>query len=150
VGLKSSEVIEALGLEPLPIEGGMFRRVYADDYSSAIYFLVTPEDFSAFHKLTSVEVWHHYAGDPAELVLLNPDGSVTREVLGTDFTRNERPLSVAPVNTWMAARTLGEWTLFGTTMAPGYTPDMYEHGDRKSLLKAYPQAAEPINSLTRE
>ena len=144
------EVAALLGLEPLPHEGGMWAQTWIDELSTAIYFLMQPGDFSAMHRLDGPEIWHHYAGDPARMVLLHADGNVTRPTLGDDLPAGERPCVVVPPGDWMAAETLGEWSLVGTTMAPGYTQEGFELGDRVDLVHRYPRAADDITRMTRE
>ncbi|MGE3288638.1 MAG: cupin domain-containing protein [Pseudonocardia sp.] len=61
-----------LGLEPLPHEGGRFRRTYADAHSSAILYLLVAPEFSALHRLTAAEAYHWHAGSPLRLLLLHP------------------------------------------------------------------------------
>src|SRR6201991_2363177 len=78
-------VATLLGLEPLPGEGGLFRRTHLDAHSSAIYYLLLAPDFSALHRLDSTETYHWYAGTPLRLLLLHPDGEVAEPVLGPDL-----------------------------------------------------------------
>ena len=144
------EVAALLGLEPLPHEGGMWAQTWIDEHSTAIYFLMQPGDFSAMHRLDGTEIWHHYAGDPVRMVLLHADGMISRPMLGDDLESGQRPCVIVPEGDWMAAETAGEWSLIGTTMAPGYTQDGFELGDREGLAAAYPDAAEDIVRLTRE
>lgn len=148
--MTADEVAALLGLEPLPHEGGMWAQTWIDGRSTAIYFLMRPGDFSAMHRLDGPEIWHHYAGAPARLVLLHDDGTVTRPILGDDLAAGERPCVVVPAGDWMAAETLGDWTLVGTTMAPPYTEEGFELGDRADLVARYPDAAGDVVRLTRE
>lgn len=146
----SDELVELLELQPLPHEGGLFHRTYGDDYSSAIYYLLRDNDFSALHLLTAVEVYHFYAGDPVRLLLLDPaTGSVSQPVLGTNFAAGERPQLVVPAGVWQGSSSAGQWSLIGTTMAPGYTDDMFTLGDRAALQAEFPAAADRIAELTR-
>lgn len=147
--LRADDVATILGLSPLPEEGGRWAQTWRDERSSAIYFLLSTGDFSALHRLPGVELYHVYAGDPAELVLLHPDGSWEVRVLGNDLAAGQRPVHVVAGGTWQGSRTLGAWTLLGTTMAPPFTLEALEIGDRAALLAAYPDAAEPIVRLTR-
>ena len=147
--MTGSEVAALLGLEPLPHEGGMWAQTWIDDLSTAIYFLMQPGDFSAMHRLDGPEIWHHYAGDPVRMVLLHADGNITRPILGDDLAAGERPCVVAPKGDWMGAATMGEWSLVGTTMAPGYRPEGFELGDRDELSGLYPEATGDIARLTR-
>jgi hypothetical protein len=145
------------GLEPLPAEGGLFRRTWAGPVDatgrpagSAIIALFSVRDglFSAMHRLPIDEVWHFYRGDPLELLLLEPDGGVRTEILGPEH----QVQLVVPAGTWMGAQVVagGEWTLCGTTMAPGFVPADYEGGAQDELASRYPAAAERIRALCRD
>jgi predicted cupin superfamily sugar epimerase len=147
--MTAEEVIELLGLEPLPDEGGRWVQTWSDEHSTAIYFLMTPDDFSAMHRLTSTEVWHHYAGATVRMVLLSPEGSVEQPSLGDDLAAGERPCAVVRGGVWMGASTTGEWSLVGTTMAPPWDEEQFELGDRDRLIAAYPGVADHIRRLTR-
>ena len=69
----------------------MFAQTLVDEHCTAIYYFTEPGQFSALHRLDSTEVFHHYAGAPARMLLLHPDGTVTEPVLGSDFAAGERP-----------------------------------------------------------
>jgi hypothetical protein len=146
--MTAQEVVELLGLEPLPGEGGMWTQTWRDDHGTAIYFLLSPEDFSAMHRLDGPEVWHHYAGAPVDLVLLG--ASIRRPRLGDDLAAGERPCVVIPAGVWMGAATTGEWSLVGTTMAPPWEPYRFELAERNRLSADFPEAVEDIRRLTRE
>jgi uncharacterized protein len=123
---EGERVAALLGLEPLPDEGGLFRRTHIDAHSSAIYFLLIAPDFSAMHRLTATETYHWYAGSPLRLLLLGDDGPVSEPVLGPDLTAGQRPQIVVPAGTWQGSSSTGEWSLVGTTTAP---PDQrHSHG----------------------
>ncbi len=40
--------------------------------------------------------------------------------LGPAIGKGERPQAVVPAHAWQAAESLGEWTLCGCTVAPGF------------------------------
>ena len=144
-----NEVAEILDLSPLPHEGGLYRQTWRDAYSTAIYYLLVAPDFSAFHRLPGMETFHWYGGDPARLTMLHADGTVTRTVMGMDLGAGQRPQAVVPGGAWQALETLGRWSLFGTTMAPGYRDEDFELTDAASLLPAWPEAGDDIRRLTR-
>lgn len=144
------ELAQMLGLEPLPHEGGLFRQVYKDEHSTAIYFMVGGSEFSALHILNSVEVYHWYAGAPLKLLFLNPDGTIEEPVLGPDIAAGQRPQVVAPAGVWQGSSSTGEYTLVGTTMAPGFDWEGFELGNRAALSQTYPDAATRIAELTEE
>ena len=147
--MRASDIIDLLGLEPLPDEGGHFTETWRDENSSAIYYVVRSGDFSAMHRVDAAELWHHYAGAAVEMLLLHPDGSVEAPVLGEDLVGGQRPCVAVPAGTWMGAATTGEWSLMGTTMAPPYHQDGFELGDLEELTAQYPTAAETIARLVR-
>lgn len=146
---EGERIARLLGLEPLPDEGGLFRRTHVDAHSSAIYFLLIAPEFSAMHRLTATETYHWYAGSPLRLLLLGPDGRVDEPVLGADLAAGQRPQLVVPAGTWQGSSSTGEWTLVGTTTAPPFDWDGFELGDRAALTAAYPAAAARIAELTR-
>ncbi len=147
--MNADQVISILGLEPLPSEGGMWTRIWLDDHGSAIYFLMRPGDFSAMHRLHAPEIWHHYLGAPASMLLLHPGGSVDQPLLGKDLKEGQRPCVTVPAGVWMGASTTGDWSLVGATMAPPWHPDRFELGDCADLTGQYPRAARRIEDLTR-
>jgi uncharacterized protein len=169
--LTIEQIIQALGLQPLPVEGGLFRETYKakeilagaalparyhgqeKPYGTAIYYLLTgqPDSFSAFHRLPTDEVYHFYLGDPLELYLLYPDGSFRQVILGQELLSGQQVQFTVPRGTWQGSRIVpgGRYALVGTTMAPGFTPSDYEGGERAALQAQYPDAAGLIRSLTR-
>lgn len=123
--LAAKDVIYTLGMQRHP-EGGWYAETFVDvegeagrAHSTAIYYLLEAGDHSHWHRVDAVEVWHHYAGAPIELDL--SDGiSVDRHVLGSDLGAGQRPQVVVPRHVWQSARSQGEWTLVGCTVAPGF------------------------------
>lgn len=147
--LHADDIIRILGLEPLPHEGGMWAQSYMDRHSSAIYFLIRAGDFSAMHRLTGAEIWHFYAGAPAQMLMLFPEGSVREPVLGDDLANGQRHQVVVPPGVWQGASSTGAWSLLGTTMAPPYHDDGFELGTADALGSEFPVAGERIRTLTR-
>ena len=148
--MTSDDVVQLLGLHPMPKEGGMWTQTWRDDHGTAIYFLLRPDDFSALHRLNIAELWHHYAGAPVEMLLLNPDGTVHRPVIGDDLASGQRPFVAVDAGVWMGAATMGSWSLVGTTMAPPFDPAGFELGDLDHLSDTYPEAAGDLLRFVRE
>jgi len=165
--LTAERIVELLGLEPLPREGGRFAESYragegtaaaalparyggARRFSTAIYYLLTPDAFSALHRLRSDEVFHFYLGDPVEMLQLRPDGSGALLRLGTDLAAGERPQVVVPRGVWQGARLAagGRLALLGCTVAPGYEPEDFEAGRRDDLIAGWPEFRDLIVRLT--
>ena len=168
--LTPEQLIELLELEPLPVEGGMFRQTYCSaetipqaglparyrgdkPFATAIYYLLTsdPDSFSALHRLPTDEMYHFYLGDPVELLLLFPDGGSRRIVLGQDLLHGQQVQFVVPRGVWQGSRLVpgGRFALLGTTMAPGFEATDFEGGQREELLARYSNQAELIRALTR-
>jgi predicted cupin superfamily sugar epimerase len=123
--LTAAEIIRLLDLKPHP-EGGHFRETYRDARqhngraaSTAIYFLLARGERSHWHRVDAAEVWHFHAGAPLALSIAE-DARVQTVRLGADLAAGERPQAVVPARAWQAAESLGDWTLAGCTVAPGF------------------------------
>ncbi len=157
-----------LGLVPHPVEGGYFAETYrsadhipasglpsrygaARAASTAIYYLLTPDTFSAMHRLASDEIFHFYLGDPVEMLHLHPDGTHQILVIGPDLEAGQRPQVIVPRHTWQGARLIpgGRYALLGTTVAPAFDYTDYETAPRAPLLTTHPTAKNLILALTR-
>ena len=145
----AEEISNILGLEPLPLEGGMWVQTLKDENSTSIYYLLSENNFSAMHRLQTVEIYHYYAGAPAQMLLLNPDGKIEEPVLGSDLDSGHRPQIIVEPGVWQGSGTTGEWTLLGTTMAPPYSQEIFQLADREELLKGWPDRKKRIQELTR-
>ncbi len=155
--MNAQEVMALLGMKP-HLEGGYFCSTYVSEEKtddgraagSAICYLLTPDDCSAMHRLTTDEIYHFYLGDPIELLLLYPDGHGETVVLGQDILRGQRVQFVAPAGVWQGSRLMpgGEWGLVGTTMAPGYDASAFTMADADELAKQYPDHAGSILERT--
>ena len=114
-------------------EGGWYAETFRDNsnggrgHSTAIYFLLEEGEVSAWHRVKdAAEVWHFYAGAPLELQIFDETRGSFSSVLGIDFHMGERPQAVVPANSWQTARSLGDWTLVGCTVAPGFDFSQFE------------------------
>jgi predicted cupin superfamily sugar epimerase len=125
--LSATDIIRLLDLKPHP-EGGHFRETFRDGdaidgraASTAIYFLLARGERSHWHRIDAVEVWHYYAGAPLVLEMAADErGPIRRMKLGPDIAMGERPQGVVAAGHWQAAESIGEWTLVGCTVAPGF------------------------------
>ena len=157
--MEADALIATLGLKPLPIEGGYFAETYRSDetipgrdkaISTAIYYLLTPDTVSRMHRLASDEVFHFYAGDAVEMLMLCADGASEVVIIGSDIEAGHAPQAVVPRGVWQGCRLIsgGKWALMGTTVAPAFDYDDYEPGDRADLIRRYPNRADLIADLT--
>ena len=127
----AAEMIAKLALRPHP-EGGHYRETFRDAHliagrpaSTAILFLLARGERSHWHRIDAVEIWHYYAGAPLALEVV--DGAKEEIVrLGADVHAGEAPQVTVPARAWQAAHSLGDWTLVGCTVAPGFTFDTFE------------------------
>lgn len=144
--MKASQLIDDLQLVPHP-EGGWYREVYrsADrvqrgDQSrtavTAIYYLLERQQLSRWHVVDADEIWHFYAGAPLELLAYDPTSrQLARHVLSTPGA-SSTPIGVIAAGVWQAARSLGEYSLVGCTVSPGFefadfrfTAELPEHSE---------------------
>jgi predicted cupin superfamily sugar epimerase len=159
--------IGKLGLTPHP-EGGYYRQTYRSELSiekaglpaifggsraasTAIYFLLEAENFSAFHRLQTDEVWHFYAGQPLVVHVLERGGACSRILLGRDPEAGQVLQAVVRGGHWFASHVADwkSWALVGCTVAPGFEFEDFEMGEREELTARYPQHGELIERLTR-
>lgn len=121
----ADEIIDKLNLKPHP-EGGYFRETFRDNSSgkracsTAILYLLKLGEISHWHRVDAAEVWHWYAGAPLYLRQSEGDNGQFSQILGSDVLANQQPQIIVPANIWQSARTLGDWTLTGCTVAPGF------------------------------
>lgn len=168
--MTAQEIIKKLDMKPLPEEGGYYRETYRGNaaslparyfgidattdrsVSTAIYYMVIPESFSALHKVKSDEIFHFYGGDPVEMIQIHEDGKLERFTVGNNILAGEQPQVVVRRGVWQALRLKsgGKWALMGTTVAPGFEFEDFEVGYREQLIQEFPQLREDIIRFTRE
>jgi uncharacterized protein len=166
--LTAQHIINWLKLRPHPGEGGFYSETYRSGESissgclpsrytsersmgTAIYYLLTPETFSAMHRLRTDEIFHFYLGDPVTMLQLAADGSSKVLTMGTDIRNDQQLQVVVSRDTWQGSflNPGGNFALLGCTMAPGFEFEDYEHGSRDALLRVYPDREELILRLTK-
>jgi predicted cupin superfamily sugar epimerase len=131
--LSAADIIRLLELKPHP-EGGYFRETFKDTRvvdgratSTAIYFLLARGQRSHWHRIDAAEHWHYYAGAPLTLeIAADQAGPVASVTLGSDLAAGQRPQAVVPPHVWQAAQSMGDWTLVGCTVAPGFEFKTFE------------------------
>ncbi|QND48530.1 cupin domain-containing protein [Rhizobium lusitanum] len=130
--MRPQEIIDALSMQPHP-EGGWYVQTFRDDHggarghSTAIYYLLQAGERSHWHRVhDAAEVWHYYAGAPLALHR-SADGKASETiVLGLDLLKGERPQAIIPADWWQSAESLGDFTLVGCTVAPGFEFSSFE------------------------
>lgn len=163
---KSAEYwIEQLNLQAHP-EGGYFNETYRSKdrlhesklpdryntsrvFGTSIYFLLTTESVSNFHRLASDEIWHYHQGGSALIYMISKDGELSSSRIGNDLEAGESLQVIIPRGTWFAAEVVrGDYTLVGCTVAPGFEFEDFELADRSGLSSAYPQHQTLISRFT--
>ncbi len=163
---EASYWIEKLGLQKHP-EGGYYKEVYRSDetipqhslptrfksnrcFSTSIYFLLEKDNFSAFHRIQSEEIWHFYKGSSLSLYIITEDGILTIQQLGDNPEKDEHLQMVVPRNAWFAAHVniANSYTLVGCTVAPGFDFNDFELANCDRLIVAFPQHTEIIKKMT--
>jgi len=158
--------IDRLSLNP-HVEGGAFSEIYrselllpqnvlSDEHKGArnamtsIYFLLETGQFSAFHRIASDELWHHYDGGILIIYEITPDGRLVTHKLGTEDDAN--PFAVIKAGSWFGSRVEmpASYTLCGCTVAPGFDFADFELADRDALSAIYPTYRAIISELTRQ
>lgn len=165
--MNAEQIIEFFDMRPLPGEGGFYVETYrcrekisqaklperyAGDrsFSTAILYLLTPEEFSVLHRVKSDEIFHFYLGDSVTMLQLRPDGGSEVITLGSDILNGQRVQVAVPQGTWQGCF-LNEgrkFALLGTTVAPGFETDDFEPARRQNLLLQYPTQRDLIIRLT--
>lgn len=133
ISMSANEIISKLDLVPHP-EGGHFRETWRDQATvdgrsvgTAILFLLQSGEVSHWHRVDAAEIWHFHAGSPLELSIAAAKGSpLLTKTLGTSVTEGQHPQLVVPANFWQSARSKGDWTLVGCTVAPGFEFSRFE------------------------
>jgi predicted cupin superfamily sugar epimerase len=162
----AEEIKAMLGLEPHPTCGFVAEtyrsplKIPADalpgsyegdrPYGSALYFLVTPEAQIVMHRIRSDQLYHHYLGDPLEVLMLFPDGNGAVATVGPDLAAGMRPQLFIPGGTFHTSRLAPDvgYALLASTEWPGVEPPDVEHGDIGTLLEAFPDWREEIHAFT--
>jgi predicted cupin superfamily sugar epimerase len=127
----------------VPAYGGEREGAFAQ------YFLVAPERAMVMHRIRSDQLYHHYCGDPLEVLRLFADGTGDVTVVGSDLAAGERPQLLVPGGTFHVSRVRPDvgWALLATTVFPAVEPPDVELGHLDQLASAYPAFADEIRSF---
>ncbi len=167
--ITADQIIEHFGMRPLPEEGGYYVQTYRcsetldaeslpERYTggrrlaTAILYLLTPDTFSAMHRVRSDEIWSFHLGDPVQMLQLKPDGRGDTVILGSDVLKGQTVQTVVRAGTWQGARLVegGSLALMGTVVAPGFEFEDFELALPGRLMESYPENIDLIRALTRE
>jgi len=160
------KIIKKLDLKPHP-EGGFFKETYRSkgeiledclgktyhgkrNYSTSIYFLLTSDTFSAFHRIQQDEIWHFYDGSPIKLHSISEDGTHSEFIIGNDILNGQTPQLVVAGGHWFAAEVINknDYSLVGCTVSPGFSFDDFELSTQEKLMALFPQHKKIIQKLS--
>jgi uncharacterized protein len=150
-------LVAELGLKPHP-EGGFFSETYRSAIDvrtpsatraamTSIYYLLSATNFSAFHRVRSDEIWHHYRGAPVAIESIDEGGEHRCAVIGEE----DRWQCAVPAGTWFAAHVRGEsaYALVGCDVAPGFDFADFELAGGATLAARFPRHQALIERFTR-
>ncbi len=160
-------IIKNLNLTKHP-EGGYYAEIYRSKdkinkeqlperfnnprvFSTAIYFLLTGDDFSSFHKLKADEIWHFYSGSSLILYEIDDENKLQKSILSNDMNKNTTFTKVVKAGNWLAVEVMHKdsYSLVGCTVSPGFEFDDFELAKRDELISLHPQYRNIIQKLTR-
>lgn len=161
------EIVEKLEMNPHP-EGGFYKETYRSDgivpqnvlekeftgdrnYCTAIYFLLTSDNFSAFHRIKQDEVWHYYEGSSLYVHVINLNGEYNKYAVGINLDQGEVPQLVVPAGCWFASSVKNKngYSLVGCTVSPGFDFEDFELAERANLIREFPNHKPVITKFTR-
>lgn len=149
-------------------EGGYYREMYRSPVTvnkdqlppgfhgnrnvcTAIYFLLEKNQFSAFHRIASDEIWHFYSGDGLSVYEIETNGTLIEHKLGSNAEAGDVFQTVVKGGHWFGSRVSNGngYALVGCTVSPGFDFEDFELAERKSLTEQFPRHEELIKQLTR-
>ncbi|MFL0364334.1 cupin domain-containing protein [Pseudobacillus sp. 179-B 2D1 NHS] len=161
-------LISKLGLSPHP-EGGYYKRTFASEEQisakelqaafrgqrmlyTSIYFLLTSNAVSHFHRLKSDELWYFHAGSPLTIHVIHEDGEYEEIQLGIDLEKGEIPQALVPKNSIFGSSVNQKdaFSLVGCMVSPGFEFEDFELFTQNVLLQKYPQHQDIIMKLAYE
>jgi len=164
---KIEDIVYKLQMNPHP-EGGFYKETYRSNglisksslskgfsgdrnYATAIYFLLTSENFSAFHRIKQDEIWHYYNGSSLYVHVIGLDGVYRKYAVGMQLDQGELPQLVVPAGCWFASsvKDTNSYSLVGCTVSPGFDFNDFELAEREALIKEYPDHKKVITQYTR-
>lgn len=153
---RPAELIGTLDLLPHP-EGGHYREIYRSGSDvtpvdgrgsrpslTCIHFLLQAGEHSKWHVVGSDEAWHYSEGSELELLVVEPESLQLRRLVLGPVGDGRSPVRIVPAGHWQAARSLGDYTLVGCTVGPGFVFDDF------TLLREDPATADKLRSRYRK
>ncbi|OAN64428.1 hypothetical protein A8B79_13920 [Balneola sp. EhC07] len=161
------DLINNFNLQKHP-EGGYFKETYRSEgvipsevlsneingdrnYCTGIYFLLTSDNFSAFHRIKQDEMWHFYEGSPLTVHMIDNQGNYSFQKIGLEFKDRQVPQFVVPKGVWFASEVMkpNSYSFVGCTVSPGFDFADFELADSNMLIAQFPKNSKIINRLSR-
>lgn len=151
-------IVEQLHLQPHP-EGGFYSEVYRSIESipgkdrqlmTSIYFLLTSDNVSNFHRIKSDELWFHHQGSPITVHTLSKEGGHQKIKVGTNLEKGEVPQAIVQKEVIFGSCVDEEnsYALVSCVVAPGFDFQDFELFSRAELMEQFPEHHEIIDRLT--
>lgn len=155
---RAKDLIETFQLKSHP-EGGFYAETYRSaetvpgkdrNLLTSIYFLITGDSVSKFHRIQSDECWYFHEGSPLLIHSLLPDGTHQITELGLDLSRQEVPFHVVPARTIFGSHLKDDtaYAFVSCAVAPGFDFRDFELFSSEDLISLYPDHRSIITKLT--
>ena len=151
--------IKKLDLQPHP-EGGYYKEMFRSRNEiyreseirkacTSIYYLIADNDYSAFHRLKSDELWYFHKGEPIFIHVINPQGVYQCIELSDSDSGNLQ--AVIPPDSWFAAELPGGtgFALTSCAVAPGFEFLEFEMGDDQLMINEFHEHRELLMKFCR-
>ncbi|MFP7296661.1 cupin domain-containing protein [Neobacillus niacini] len=157
--------VSKLGLIPHP-EGGYYKETFKSDEQigdnelsvnfegkrklyTSIYFLLTSDDVSHFHRLKSDELWYYHGGSSLSVHIIDETGKYQEIKLGMNLDAGEVPQYLVKKNSIFGSSVAEKNTcsLVGCMVSPGFEFQDFELFTQDELLQKYPEHKEIIIKL---
>ena len=152
-----NELIEKLKLHPHP-EGGFYSETYRSDMlipslnrqlMTSIYFLLTSDNVSKFHRIKSDEIWFFHEGSSLIVHTLSEEGHKENRV-GLNLLQGETPQFLVEKETIFGSTVADEdsYSLVSCIVAPGFDFEDFELFTKEQLEVLFPENKKIISRLT--
>ncbi|WP_144606709.1 cupin domain-containing protein [Algoriphagus algorifonticola] len=152
-------LVKSLQMQAHP-EGGFYREIYRSpetietdngkrNLSTAIYFLLTSENISRFHRIQSDELWFWHEGSPLSVHTLSEEGHQIMS-LGPANEESCQPQRLVQAKTIFGSSvdSPDSYALVSCVVSPGFDFEDFELFSTGSLLALYPEEKYIIHRLT--
>ena len=148
--------IEKYQMLPHP-EGGYYKELFRSELKidggwgtrnalTSIFYLLEGNDYSAFHRIKSDELWYYHAGETLLTHEIKASGELIIHTINA-----ENPFAAIAPGSWFASEVKDQkgYVLVSCAVAPGFDFADFELAETSALVKSYPQHDTLINRLKR-